>query len=76
MTIPLEWTTNYDCKLSKSYQDIALNELREDETRRTQALEQFRDWIKKHPFIKSCRTGLTIHIHILKLNFNHEIYYR
>lgn len=57
MAIPLEWTTNYECKLSEYYQDIALKELREDESRRRQALEQFRDWIKKHPFIKSCRTG-------------------
>jgi len=31
--------------------------IRENELRKCQALEQFRDWLKKHPFIKSCRQG-------------------
>ncbi|XP_070497987.1 clavesin-2-like [Chironomus tepperi] len=29
--------------------------IRENESRKRQALEQFRDWLKKHPFIKNCR---------------------
>ncbi|KAH0535829.1 clavesin-2-like [Cotesia glomerata] len=47
---------NYKCSLSKETQKIALEELREDENIRNQSLEQFRDWILKHPFIKRCRT--------------------
>ncbi|KAG5669806.1 hypothetical protein PVAND_000099 [Polypedilum vanderplanki] len=31
-------------------------EVREDESRKQQSLEQFREWIGKHPFIKNCRT--------------------
>ncbi|CAG9807647.1 unnamed protein product [Chironomus riparius] len=29
--------------------------IRENELRKNQALEQFRNWLKKHPFIKNCR---------------------
>ncbi|XP_074100916.1 clavesin-1-like [Cotesia typhae] len=47
---------NYKCSLSKETQKIAMEELREDENIRNQALEQFRDWILKHPSIKRCRT--------------------
>lgn len=32
-------------------------EIREDETRKVQSLEQLRDFVTKHPFIKTCRTG-------------------
>jgi hypothetical protein len=32
-------------------------EVREDESRKQQSLEQFREWIAKHPFIKNCQTG-------------------
>lgn len=31
--------------------------IRENELRKQQALEQFRTWLKKHPFIKNCRQG-------------------
>lgn len=44
-------------QLSTKLQEKAKNELREDESRKQQSLEQFREWIAKHPFIKSCRTG-------------------
>ncbi|CAH1711245.1 unnamed protein product [Chironomus riparius] len=33
----------------------ARKELREDESRKKQALEHFREWIKKHPYIKQIR---------------------
>lgn len=46
---------NYKCTLSEETQKIAKDELREDEIIREQLLEQFRDWIKKHPLIKNCR---------------------
>lgn len=32
-------------------------EIREDEIRKLQSLEQLRDFVSKHPFISSCRTG-------------------
>jgi hypothetical protein len=35
----------------------AKNELFEDESKKQQSLEQFREWIRKHPFIKKCQTG-------------------
>lgn len=31
--------------------------IREDEARKQQALEQFRDWLNKHPFISNSRQG-------------------
>lgn len=44
-------------QLSAKLQEKAKIELREDESRKEQSLEQFREWIGKHPFIKNCRTG-------------------
>lgn len=35
----------------------AKEELREEPNRKAQALIQFREWIEKHQFIKSCRQG-------------------
>jgi hypothetical protein len=32
-------------------------EIREDDTRKQQALIQFREWLAKHPFIAKCRQG-------------------
>lgn len=43
--------------LSEKYVQIAKNELREDESRKTQSLQQFRELIDKHPYIRNCRTG-------------------
>ena len=43
--------------LSQKYIDKARNELREDDTRKEQALKHFREWIAKHPFIKKIRQG-------------------
>ncbi|XP_015190939.1 PREDICTED: clavesin-1-like [Polistes dominula] len=47
---------DYKCTLSEETKKIAKDELREDDTIREQLLEQFRDWIKKNPLIKHCRT--------------------
>lgn len=44
--------------LSEEYKSIARNELREDELRKQQALEQFHEWICKQGHIKNCRKGL------------------
>ncbi|CRK93841.1 CLUMA_CG007368, isoform A [Clunio marinus] len=41
--------------LSDKFLEKARNELREDETRKEQALEHFREWLNKHPYIKSIR---------------------
>jgi hypothetical protein len=35
----------------------AKNELREDDSRRDQALQQFRERISKHTFLSNCRQG-------------------
>ena len=35
----------------------ALVELREDKARRVQSLEQFREWLAKHPFLSNVRQG-------------------
>ena len=43
--------------LTQKYQEIAKNELREDDTRRSQALKQFEDVLDKHSFIRNCRRG-------------------
>ncbi|XP_065082760.1 alpha-tocopherol transfer protein-like [Ochlerotatus camptorhynchus] len=42
--------------LQDIYRAIALDELRETPQVKEQALAQLRDWIAKHPAIKSCRT--------------------
>lgn len=47
----------YEFKLGEKYKEIAKNELREDDSRRLQALEQFKEWILKHPNIKRCPHG-------------------
>jgi hypothetical protein len=31
--------------------------IRENDVRKEQSLEQFKEWLKKHPFIKNCRQG-------------------
>ncbi|KAG5675997.1 hypothetical protein PVAND_005852 [Polypedilum vanderplanki] len=43
-------------ELSEKFKVKALNELREDDLRKKQALEQFREWISKQGHIKNCRT--------------------
>jgi hypothetical protein len=55
-TKPSEYDS-YQCSLPSKFKDLAKEELREDESVRTQSLAQFREWIAKHPQIKKCRTG-------------------
>ena len=43
--------------ISENFKQKALNELREDDSRKQQALEQFREWISKQGHIQYCRTG-------------------
>ncbi|EFN84881.1 Retinaldehyde-binding protein 1-like protein 1 [Harpegnathos saltator] len=51
-----EQKQEYKSTLSMETLEIARLELREDDNTREQALEQFRNWIQKHPAIKKCRT--------------------
>lgn len=43
--------------MDPKFVEIAERELRETESRKTQALQQVNDWLDKHPFIKDCRRG-------------------
>lgn len=43
--------------LDNFFIEKAKSELRETDTRKTQSLEQFRDWLSKHPFLKDVRQG-------------------
>jgi len=43
--------------VSERFLEIARSELREEDARKEQALEHFREWIKKHPFITNVRQG-------------------
>ncbi|XP_070496024.1 clavesin-1 [Chironomus tepperi] len=64
-TKPSEYDS-YQCSLSSKFKDIAKEELREDESVRTQALAQFREWIAKHPHIKKCRTDAPFLLRFLR----------
>jgi hypothetical protein len=44
-------------ELSESFKTKACKELREEDLRREQSLQQFRDWISKQDHIKNPRTG-------------------
>ncbi|KAF7265331.1 alpha-tocopherol transfer protein-like [Rhynchophorus ferrugineus] len=53
-----KWVTEpdvYVCPLSVETQEIARQELREDERTRNSALECLREWIRQNPKIKNCR---------------------
>ncbi|XP_062549654.1 clavesin-2-like [Armigeres subalbatus] len=53
-------------ELNDFYKKIAFDQLREDDTMRKQGLEQFRDWIAKHPHIKKCRTDAPFLLRFLR----------
>lgn len=57
----------YVCKLSSRFQQVAKDELREDDNIRGQALAQFREWIAKHPHIKKCRTDTVFLLRFLRV---------
>lgn len=55
----------------------AFDELHEDESRKIQAMVQFREWIKKHPGLKNSRQGeflLNFHSSALSnlINYFHD----
>jgi hypothetical protein len=43
--------------MDQKFVEKAFVDLREDEARRVQSLEQFREWLEKHPFLKNARQG-------------------
>lgn len=57
----------YACSLTPALKKKALDELGEDDNIREQALEQFREWIIKHPRIKNCRTDVVFLLRFLRL---------
>ncbi|XP_017773089.1 PREDICTED: clavesin-2 [Nicrophorus vespilloides] len=56
----------YVCALPEEVRKVALKELREDDCSREQSLQQMRDWIKKHPNIKKCRTDAPFLLRFLR----------
>ncbi|KAG7201498.1 hypothetical protein KM043_004254 [Ampulex compressa] len=56
----------YKCALSDEARQAARAELREDDVTREQSLERFREWISKHPSIKSCRTDAVFLLRFLR----------
>ncbi|KOC68047.1 Clavesin-2 [Habropoda laboriosa] len=57
---------DYGRELDESTSTIAREELREDGATRTEALNQFRHWIQKHPNIKRCRTDAAFLLRFLR----------
>lgn len=48
--------------LDTFYIKKAKDELRETDERKRQSIEQFRDWLSKHPFLNSIRKGDSVAI--------------
>lgn len=48
---------NHESNLSEKFLEIAKNDLGENDTKRSQALAQLREWIKKNGNIKNCVLG-------------------
>jgi hypothetical protein len=44
-------------KMDSKFKVIAKAELGEDDLKREQSLEHFREWLKKHPFLQDVRQG-------------------
>lgn len=53
--------------VSEYYLKVAQDELREDDFRRSQSLDQFREFVCKHPAIKKCRSGEKVHLSLSEL---------
>jgi hypothetical protein len=54
--------------MDQKFVEMAKIELREDESRKAQALQQFNDWIDKHPFIVSGRRDENFLLCFLRLS--------
>lgn len=60
LTVLMSVISGYYCK-------VAQDELREDDCRRSQSLDQFREFICKHPAIKTCRNGKKVQLSLGEL---------
>ncbi|XP_052860318.1 retinaldehyde-binding protein 1-like [Anopheles cruzii] len=56
----------YEFTLPELYRNLAKKELREDDNIREQSLEQMREWIAKHPYIRKCRTDASFLLRFLR----------
>uniref|UniRef100_A0A2M4ADW1 Putative phosphatidylinositol transfer protein sec14 n=1 Tax=Anopheles triannulatus TaxID=58253 RepID=A0A2M4ADW1_9DIPT len=56
----------YEFTLPDLYRKLAKEELREDDEIREQSLEQMREWIAKHPYIRKCRTDSSFLLRFLR----------
>ncbi|XP_065082665.1 clavesin-1-like [Ochlerotatus camptorhynchus] len=56
----------YTFTLSDKFRKLAQEELREDDEIREQSLTQMREWIAKHPYIRTCRTDAVFLLRFLR----------
>uniref|UniRef100_A0A182TN18 CRAL-TRIO domain-containing protein n=1 Tax=Anopheles melas TaxID=34690 RepID=A0A182TN18_9DIPT len=56
----------YRCSLPEQYRKLAADQLREDDHIRKQAIDQMRQWIAKHPYIRRCRTDAVFLLRFLR----------
>ncbi|XP_049545487.1 retinaldehyde-binding protein 1-like [Anopheles darlingi] len=56
----------YEFTLPELYRKLAKEELREDDEIREQSLEQMREWIAKHRYIRKCRTDSSFLLRFLR----------
>uniref|UniRef100_A0A182WJG3 CRAL-TRIO domain-containing protein n=1 Tax=Anopheles minimus TaxID=112268 RepID=A0A182WJG3_9DIPT len=56
----------YRCSLPEQYRKLAAEQLREDDLIRKQAIDQMRQWIAKHPYIRRCRTDSVFLLRFLR----------
>jgi len=65
-----EWWKCFEpCALPKHVQEVALIQLRENESARNQAISAFRQWILKNSDIQNVNTGM-VNNYILKYYYN------
>jgi len=65
-----DWFACYEpCALPKHIQEVALIELRENESARNQAISAFRQWISKNADIQNVNTGM-VNNYILKYYYD------
>jgi hypothetical protein len=63
-------------ELKEPYKSKALAELREEDSRKAQSLEQFRDWISKQDHITNPRGGKSVTVAVKSDEIAHESYFQ
>lgn len=56
------WTSVEPCLLPENVQQVALQELRENESARGQSLVAFQEWVSKNADVQNVNTGMNIAI--------------